>query len=112
MSMNIRTIDPDEEAALLDGIDRWVEREVKPVVMKHDHGDIWPARNGRADERDGAFRRDHLAGVWRAGPAGDDLREDRDDRIASVWMSITGIFNSHLIMALAVETLRHRGRSR
>ena len=39
----IRTIDPDEERAFLDAIDRWIEREVKPVVMHHDHNDIWPA---------------------------------------------------------------------
>jgi ABC-type Mn2+/Zn2+ transport system ATPase subunit len=37
-------IDPQEEQAFYDSIDRWIEREVTPqVVMHHDHGDIWPA---------------------------------------------------------------------
>ena len=36
-------MDADEEAALLEAIDRWVQKEVRPVVMKHDHDDIWPA---------------------------------------------------------------------
>ena len=36
-------IDPDEEAALLDAIAKWVDKEVRPVVMKHDHDDLWPA---------------------------------------------------------------------
>lgn len=35
-------MDPAEEQALLDSIQKWLDREVRPVVMKHDHGDIWP----------------------------------------------------------------------
>ncbi|MEP6010172.1 MAG: acyl-CoA dehydrogenase family protein, partial [Parasphingorhabdus sp.] len=40
----IRTIDPDDERAFMDAIEKWVEGEVKPVVMEHDHGDIWPEK--------------------------------------------------------------------
>ena len=40
----IRTIEPDEERAFMDAIDRWLEREVIPVVQYHDHGDIWPEK--------------------------------------------------------------------
>jgi alkylation response protein AidB-like acyl-CoA dehydrogenase len=32
----------DEEAALLDAIQKWVDKEVRPVVQKYDHDDIWP----------------------------------------------------------------------
>ena len=39
-----RTIDPDDERAFMDAIEKWVEGEVKPVVMEHDHGDIWPEK--------------------------------------------------------------------
>ncbi|WP_416907518.1 MAG: acyl-CoA dehydrogenase family protein [Polymorphobacter sp.] len=39
----VRTIDPDFEAQLLDSIDKWVERELAPVAMAHDHADEWPA---------------------------------------------------------------------
>ena len=31
-----------------------------------------------------------------------------DARRPSVWMALTGIFNSHLMLALAVEKIRHR----
>jgi alkylation response protein AidB-like acyl-CoA dehydrogenase len=35
-------MDADEEAALLDAIQKWVDKEVRPVVQKYDHDDVWP----------------------------------------------------------------------
>ena len=35
-------MDADEEAALLDAIQKWVDREVRPDVQKYDHDDVWP----------------------------------------------------------------------
>ena len=32
----------DEEAALLNAIQKWVDKEVRPVVQKYDHDDVWP----------------------------------------------------------------------
>ena len=53
----IRTIDPDEERAFMDAIDRWLEREVIPVIQHHDHGDIWPeklaARSRESSQEEG-----------------------------------------------------------
>ena len=37
-----RTIDPAEESQLLDAIDRWVEKEVRPIVKEYDHADRYP----------------------------------------------------------------------
>ena len=95
-------IDPDEEAALLDAIARWVDKEVRPVVMHHDHGDIWPA--------------ELVAQMCDMGLFGATIGKDYGGlglpattyakivaHISSYWMAITGIFNSHLIMAAAVE---------
>jgi alkylation response protein AidB-like acyl-CoA dehydrogenase len=95
-------IDPDEEDALIDAITRWVDKEVRPVVMKHDHGDIWPA--------------ELVAQMCEMGLFGATIGKDYGGlglpattyakivaHIASYWMAITGIFNSHLIMAAAVE---------
>ena len=95
-------MDPDEEAAFLDAIDKWVQKEVRPVVMKHDHGDIWPA--------------ELVAQMADMGLFGATIGEEYGGlglpavtyakivaHIASYWMAITGIFNSHLIMACAVE---------
>jgi alkylation response protein AidB-like acyl-CoA dehydrogenase len=95
-------MDPDEEAAFLDAIDKWVQKEVRPVVMKHDHGDIWPA--------------ELVAQMADMGLFGATIGQEYGGlglpavtyakivaHIASYWMAITGIFNSHLIMACAVE---------
>ena len=95
-------IDADEEAALIDAIDRWIEREVRPVVMKYDHDDVWPAEIVAQMAEMGLFgatigRRYGGLGL----PAVTYARIVA--RIANYWMAITGIFNSHLIMAAAVE---------
>jgi alkylation response protein AidB-like acyl-CoA dehydrogenase len=42
--MSNETIESADEAQLLDAIDRWLEREVKPVVMIHDHEDSYPTK--------------------------------------------------------------------
>jgi alkylation response protein AidB-like acyl-CoA dehydrogenase len=97
-----RHIDADEEAAFLDAIDRWIDREVRPVVMKHDHGDIWPAELVVQMAEMGLFGA--TIGQQYGGlglPAKTYAKIVA--RIASYWMAITGIFNSHLIMSLAVE---------
>jgi alkylation response protein AidB-like acyl-CoA dehydrogenase len=97
-----RSIDPAEEAAFLDAIDRWLERRVIPVVMHHDHNDIWPA--------------ELVAEMADMGLFGATIGQEYGGlglpvttyakivmKISSHWMAITGIFNSHLIMAAAVE---------
>ena len=33
-------------------------------------------------------------------------------RISRDWMAVTGIFNSHLMLALAIERVRHQGAER
>ena len=95
-------MNPAEEQALLDSIQKWVDREVRPVVMHHDHGDIWPE--------------DLVQQMVDLGLFGATIGEEYGGLglpattyakivalISSHWMAITGIFNSHLIMAAAVE---------
>lgn len=98
----IRTIDPDEERAFLDAIDRWIEREVRPVVMHHDHNDIWPAELVEQMKDMGLFGATIGQEYGGLGlPATTYAKIVA--RVSSYWMAITGIFNSHLIMAVAVE---------
>jgi len=98
----IRTIDEDEEAAFFDAIDRWIEREVKPIVMHHDHGDIWPEALVEQMQDMGLFGATISRDYGGLGlPATTYAKIVA--RIAAHWMAITGIFNSHLIMAAAVE---------
>lgn len=95
-------MDPDEEEAFLDAIARWVDREVRPVVMAHDHGDIWPAELVEQMREMGLFGATIGQDYGGLGlPAATYAKIVA--HIASYWMALTGIFNSHLIMSCAVE---------
>jgi alkylation response protein AidB-like acyl-CoA dehydrogenase len=97
-----RTIDPDEERQLLDTIDRWVERDVKPIVKKHDHEDLWPADTVEQMRELGLFGATISQQYGGLGlPA--TTYSKIVMRISRDWMAITGIFNSHLMLALAIE---------
>jgi alkylation response protein AidB-like acyl-CoA dehydrogenase len=97
-----RTIDPAEEEAFLDAIDRWVERSVVPAVMHHDHNDIWPEALVAEMAEMGLFGATIGQEYGGLGlPATTYAKIVM--RIASHWMALTGIFNSHLICAAAIE---------
>ena len=99
---SVRTIEADQEAAFLDAIDRWIEREVRPVVMHHDHNDLWPAELVDQMAEMGLFGATIGQEYGGLGlPATTYAKIVA--RISSYWMALTGIFNSHLIMAAAVE---------
>jgi len=98
----IREIDPDFENQLLDAIDKWIERDLKPVVMHHDHNDIWPEETVRQMQDLGLFGAtigQEYGGLGLPSTTYAKIVA----RIASFWMAPTGIFNSHLICALAIE---------
>ena len=97
-----RTIDAGEEQAFLDAIDRWLERSVVGHVMEHDHNDIWPEKLvGEMAEMGlfGATIGQEYGGLGLPATTYAKIVM----RISSYWMAITGIFNSHLICALAIE---------
>ncbi|MFN6934683.1 MAG: acyl-CoA dehydrogenase family protein [Tsuneonella sp.] len=97
-----RTIDPREEEAFLEAIDRWLERSVIPVVMEHDHADKWPEKLVAEMAEMGLFGATIGQEYGGLGlPATTYAKIVM--RISSYWMAITGIFNSHLIMAAAIE---------
>jgi alkylation response protein AidB-like acyl-CoA dehydrogenase len=90
------------ENEILGAIDRWLEREVAPHVAKLEHEDVWPAAMVEGMRKLGLF------GAT-IGPEYGGLGLSAGvytrivSRISEVWMSLTGIFNSHLMMALLVE---------
>lgn len=95
-------MDLAEEEALLDGIQKWLDKEVRPVVMHHDHNDIWPAELVAQMAEMGLFGATIGQEYGGLGlPASTYAKIVA--QISSYWMAITGIFNSHLIMACAVE---------
>jgi alkylation response protein AidB-like acyl-CoA dehydrogenase len=100
--IKLRTIDADEERQLLNTIDRWVERDVKPIVKEYDHEDKWPAETVEQMKELGLFGATVSQEYGGLGlPA--TTYSKIVMRISRDWMSITGIFNSHLMLALAIE---------
>ena len=98
----VRSIDPDFENQLLDSIDKWIERDLRPVVMHHDHNDIWPTETVQQMVDLGLFGAtigEEYGGLGLPSTSYAKIVA----RISSFWMAPTGIFNSHLICAHAIE---------
>jgi alkylation response protein AidB-like acyl-CoA dehydrogenase len=95
-------LEEGEQASLLAAIDRWLEREVKPVVKEHDHADRWPAKIVAQMQELGLFGATIGTAYGGLGLPATTFAEIVM-RISAVWMAITGIFNSHLMLALAIE---------
>jgi len=94
--------DAADEAQLLDAIDRWIERDLKPIVKEYDHADRYPTHVVEQMKELGLFGA--TVGVEHGGlglPA--TTYAQIVMRISAVWMSVTGIINSHLMLALAIE---------
>ncbi|MGE5201561.1 MAG: acyl-CoA dehydrogenase family protein [Acidobacteriota bacterium] len=94
---------PDEqEALILDSVRRFLEREVKPHVHALEHDDIYPEEIVERMKALGLF-----GATISAEHGGLGLTTATYAKIvelvSTVWMSLSGIFNSHLIMAAAVQ---------
>jgi alkylation response protein AidB-like acyl-CoA dehydrogenase len=102
----------EEEAQLLEAIDRWVEKEVKPIAQEHDQEDKYPHALVEQMKELGLFGAtigQEYGGLGLRAA----LYAKIVIRVASVWMAPVGIFNSHLIMASAIErcgTLEQKAR--
>jgi alkylation response protein AidB-like acyl-CoA dehydrogenase len=97
-----RHTDPAEEAALLEAIGRWLEKEVRPQVMKLEHDDIYPHKMVEQMKGMGLFGA-VLDPRWGGLGLSASTYAKIVMKISTVWMSLTGIFNSHLMMAMLVE---------
>ncbi len=96
------SVDADQEALILDSVDRFLARDVKPYVHALEHDDIYPEEIVEGMKALGLFGA--TIGTEYGGlglPAGTYAKIC--ESVARVWMSLAGIFNSHLIMAAAVE---------
>ena len=95
-------LDSDEEQQLLQAIERWVAREVEPRVLEYDHADRYPQVLVEQMQELGLFGATVGAQYGGLGlPA--RTYAQLVMHISAVWMAITGIFNSHLMLALAIE---------
>ena len=92
----------DDERMLLDSIDNWVEKSVRPIAREFDHADKYPSELVEEMKALGLFAATISPKYGGLGlPASTYAKIVI--KIASVWMAPTGIFNSHLIMAAAIE---------
>ena len=91
-----------DEALILDAVDRFLEREVRPVAHDLEASDTWPEQIVASMQELGLFGATIAPEYGGLGlPATTYTRIV--ERVSAVWMSVSGIFNSHLIMAAAVE---------
>jgi alkylation response protein AidB-like acyl-CoA dehydrogenase len=91
-----------DDALILDSIDRFLERDVRPVVRELEANDIYPQKIvDRLVELGlfGATIAPEYGGLGLSAGVYAKIIE----RISAVWMSVSGFFNSHLIMAAAVQ---------
>jgi alkylation response protein AidB-like acyl-CoA dehydrogenase len=94
--------DASEDSQILDMIDRWVARELKPIVKEFDHADRYPHEIVEQMKELGLFGATIAPEFGGLGlPASTYAKMVMS--ISAVWMSITGIINSHLMLALAIE---------
>lgn len=94
--------DEQDEQAILDAVSAWVEKEVRPIARRHDHADTYPHELVEQMKELGLFG----ATIGQQyGGLGLSARTYANIviKVASAWMAPSGIFNSHLIMAAAIE---------
>ena len=102
MANPAETVDTEQEALILDGIERFLDRDVRPHVAALEHDDIYPE--------------DIVEKMKEMGLFGATIAEEYGglglpittyakiiERLSHTWMSVSGFINSHLIMAAAVE---------
>ncbi len=94
----------EQERLVLDAVDRFLERHVRPVASKLEHADEYPAGIVERMKELGLF-----GAVIPAEYGGLGLRPSTYakliERISAEWMSLSGIVNSHLIMARIVDRM-------
>jgi alkylation response protein AidB-like acyl-CoA dehydrogenase len=97
-------ITAEDERQILESINKFLDRDVRPYVMTLEHADEYPI--------------DMVEGMKSLGLFGAIIPQEYGglglptttyakivETVSEVWMSLSGIFNSHLIMASAV--IRH-----
>ena len=96
------SIETENEQLMLDAVDRFLEVEVKPYAHQLEQDDEYPAAIVEKMKTLGLFGctiATEYGGLGLSTVTYARIIE----RISAVWMSISGIMNSHLIMASAVQ---------
>ncbi len=92
----------EDEQLMLDSIAKWIEKKVAPVAMQLEHDNEWPA-----DLVDDMAEMGLFGALIEPEFGGLGLSATTYSKIVTMiseeWMSLTGIFNSHLMMATVVQ---------
>ena len=91
-----------DETLILDSIHKWLERDVAPYAMDLEHSDTYPVEMVEQMKDMGLFGAT-VSQEWGGLGLSASTYSKVVTMISEVWMSLTGIFNSHLMMATAVE---------
>ncbi len=94
--------DEGQDTPILDSVARFLDRDVKPYVHALEHDDVYPEEIVERMKELGLFGaviRPEYGGLGLSCRTYAKIVE----RVSTVWMSLSGIFNSHLIMASAVQ---------
>lgn len=97
-----QTAQAEQERLILDSVERFLDREVKPVAHELEQQDAYPhelVEKMKALGLFGATVGEEYGGLGLPAVTYAKIVE----LVAAVWMSVSGIFNSHLIMCAAVE---------
>jgi alkylation response protein AidB-like acyl-CoA dehydrogenase len=92
----------NNEQLVFDAIEKFLQTDVKPHVRALEHDDIYPAEIVEKMKAMGLFGctiAPQFGGLGLSTSTYAGIIE----RMSAVWMSITGIINSHLIMAMVVQ---------
>ena len=92
----------EEERLILDTIDKFLEKDVKPFVREFESEDKYPKLIADKMAELGLFGATispEYGGLGLTAVTYSKIVEN----VSAVWMSVSGIFNSHLIMCAAVE---------
>lgn len=91
-----------DERQMLEAISKWIEKKVAPVALKLEHDNEWPADLVADMTELGLF-----GALVHPDYGGLGLSATTYTRIVSLiseeWMSLTGIFNTHMMMAIIVQ---------
>jgi alkylation response protein AidB-like acyl-CoA dehydrogenase len=94
--------DEDQDRVILDMVERFLEREVAPHAWQLEHDDVYPDEIVEKMKEMGLFGciiAPEYGGLGLSTATYVKIIE----RISRVWMSVSGIINSHLIMAMCVQ---------
>ena len=101
MNATLPAISREVEETILDAVDKFLERDVRPHVLRLEHADEYPHEIVEGMKELGLFGAiipEEYGGLGLPSSTYAKIVE----RVSAVWMSLSGIFNSHLIMSAAV----------